>query len=158
MFKRIIDGKKFEGKGEPAAAGELRDALKTFFPQTGEINKYLRFESNEKLHEGFAAVWEYYGIDTDSDGDRRKHLITYTINVDIRPEEKAVYIKTKSVMRTKRPPRDTEVLDPWFIGVGIGDPTTILEEYSKFVKVFQPKKKLRMLVEKANSLGWDAYL
>ena len=158
MFKRIIDGKKHEGQGEPVSSGELREALKGFFPQTGEINKYLTFETNDKVHDGFAAVWEYYGIDTDSEGDRGKYLVQFTVSADIRPDEKAVYLKTKSVMRSKRPPKGTEVLDPWFIGVGIGDPATIAEEYSKFFKSFQPKKNLRMLVEKANSMGWDAYL
>jgi len=158
MFKRIVDGKKHEGQGSPLSAGELRDALKTFFPQMGEINKYLTFETNDKVHDGFAAVWEYYGYETDSEGDRRKHLIKFTVNVDIRTDEKAVYLKSNCVMRTRRPPRGTEVLNPWFVGVGIGDPATIEEEYSKVFKSFQPKKKLRMLVEKANSMGWDAYL
>lgn len=158
MFKRIINGKKQEGQGEAVAVDELREALKAFFPQSGEINQYLRFETNDKVHDGFAAVWEYFGIDSDSEGDRRKYLVNYTINVDIRQDEKAVYLKTKQFMRTKRPPRGTEVMDPWFLGVGIGDADTIREEHSKVFKVFQPKKKLRLLVEKANSLGWDAYL
>ena len=158
MFKRIKDGKKHEGQGEPVVVGELREALKAFFPQSGEINQYMRFETNDKVHDGFSVVWEYYGIDSDSEGDRRRYLVTYTVNVDIRLDEKAVYLKTKQFMRTKRPPRGTEVLDPWFLGVGIGDADTIREEYSKLFKVFQPKKKLRLLVEKANSLGWDAYL
>jgi len=158
MFKRIKDGKKHEGQGSPVVVGELRDALKRFFPQTGEINKYLQFETNDKVHDGFAAVWEYYGIDTDSEGDRRKYLVKFTVNVDIRLDEKAVYLKTKQFMRTKRPPRGSEVMNPWFVGIGIGDPAVIEEEYSKVFKVFRPKKKLQMLVEKANSLGWDAYL
>jgi len=158
MFKRLINGKKYEGQGDAIPASELREALAAFFPQVGEINKYLNFESNEKTNDGFAAVWEYFMWDTDSDGDRRKYLLKYTVSVDIRSDEKAVYLKSKKFARTKRPPRGTEVLQPWFIGIGIGDPETIKEEYSKTFKSFRPKKKLQLLVEKANSLGWDAYL
>ncbi len=158
MFKRLINGKKHEGQGTPVSAGELRDALKEFFPQTTALNKYLTFETNDKLHEGFAAVWEYFMWDTDNEGDRRRYLLKFTINVDIRPDENAVYLKTKRFSRTKRPPRGTEILDPWFIGIGIGDPAAIEEEYSKVFKAFRPKKKLQLLVDKATSLGWDAYL
>jgi len=158
MFKRLINGKKHEGKGEAVPASELREALAVFFPQEGEINKYLSFETSEKTHDGFAAVWEYFMVDTDSDGDRRKYLMKFTISVDIRSDEKAVYLKQKKFAKSNLPPRFTEVLDPWFIGIGIGDPATIEEEFSKAFKVFRPKKKLELLVEKANSLGWDAYL
>jgi len=158
MFKRIINGKKHTGQGSPVPTDALREAMLSFFPKSGEINKYLTFEADDKAHDGFAAVWKYFMWDTDSDNNRKRYLLKFTVRVDIRSDEKAVYFKTKRFARTKRPPRGTEVLQPWFIGIGIGDPETIREEYAKVFKVFRPKKKLQMLVEKATSMGWDAYL
>jgi hypothetical protein len=97
-------------------------------------------------------------IDTDEDGYRGKYRLKFKVLVDIRTDEKAVYFSTKRFTQTKRPPRGTEVLKPWFVGIGIGEPTAIKEEYSKVFKSFNPRKKLALLVEKATSLGWDAYM
>lgn len=158
MFKKIFGPKKYEAKGSPAAAAELRTALQGLFPQDGEVNQYLTFETNDKVHDGFAAVWEYFITETDEDNFNQHYWMTYTVFVDIRPDEKAVHLKAKRFARSKRPPKGTKVLDPWFIGIGIGDAVTIKEEYSKLFKSFNSKKKLELLAEKANSMGWDAYI
>ena len=158
MFKKIFGPKKREAQGSPVALEELKGALMACFPQEGKINQYLNFETNDKVHEGFAAVWEYYMADRDDEGIRRKYLMTFTVNVDIRGEEKAVYLKTRRFTRPKRVPKGTEVLDPWFVGIGIGDVDTIMEEFGGNFKVFRTKKKLEVIAEKATSLGWDAYL
>jgi len=158
MFKKMFGPKKHDAQGTPVPMDELRSALMAFFPQDGEVNKYLTFDKNDKVHEGFAAVWEYFMRDRDNEGMKRDYLMTFTVNVDIRPDEKAVYFKSKRFARTKRLPIGTERFDPWFTGIGIGKLDVVKTEFNGNVKVFRPKKKLEQLVEQATSMGWDAYL
>jgi len=102
MFKKMFGPKKKEGQGNPVPVSELRKALMEYFPKEGEINQYLTIESSDKTHEGFAAVWEFFIRERDSDGIRQNYLLKHTALVDIRPDEKAVYLKSKHFARTKR--------------------------------------------------------
>ena len=158
MFKKIFGPKKHEGKGEAVSFEALKEAMIGFFPIEGEINQHLTIEESDKTNAGFIAVWEYYIVDRDSDGMRRKYLLKHSILVDIRPEEKAVYFKHKRFARTKRPPKGEHVFEPWYTGIGIGSVDEIREKNAKKFKTWSSKKALEPLVEKAVNLGWDAYL
>lgn len=158
MFKKMFGPKKHEAQGSPVPLEELKSALMAYFPQEGETNKYLTFGTNDKVHDGFTAVWEYYMRDRDDEGMQRDYLLTFTVFVDIREDEKAVYFKSRRFSRTKRVPMGTERLDPWYSGIGIGDLETVKTEFAKNFTSFAPRKKLKFLVEKTNALGWDAYI
>ena len=95
MFKKLFGPKKVEGVGAPVPTEELREALLSYFPKEGAINQYLTIERSDKTHEGFAAVWEFFIRDSDEEGIKHNYLLKHTILVDIRPEEKAVYLKSK---------------------------------------------------------------
>ena len=94
MFKKIFGPKKHEGKGEPVAPEDLKSALMAFFPVEGDINQHLTFEESEKTNSGFAAVWEYFMIDSDSDGMRGKYLLN-TLSWWI-----SVQMKKRSILNT----------------------------------------------------------
>jgi len=158
MFKKIFGPKIHEGQGQPVGVDEIKSALMAFFPVEGEMNQHLTFEESEKTNAGFAAVWEYYMIDRDSEGMRGKYLLKHSILVDIREDEKAVYFKHKHFARTKRPPKGEPVYEPWYTAIGIGTIDEIQAKNAKKVKTWSSKKVLEPLVEKAVKLGWDAYL
>jgi ferritin len=157
MFKKIFGPKKVEGVGTPVPAEELRDALLDCFPKEGEINQYLTIERSDKTHEGFTAAWEFFIRQSDDEGIKRNYLMTHTVLVDIRPEEKAVYLKNKHFARTKRVPKDTEVYDPWYRQVRIGKLADMKAENIDKVRFFSSKKSLDPVVIQATNMGWDAY-
>ena len=158
MFKKLFGPKKYEAQGEPAALDELKTAILEFFPMEGEINRHLSITESEKTHAGFAAVWEFYMRDLDSEGYKSNYLLTHTVLVDIRPDEKAVYFKSKHFARTKRIPKGETIYEPWFAQVGIGKLDDLKVEASKKVKKFSSKKRLEPIAEKIASMGWDAYI
>jgi len=157
MFKKLFGPKKVEGVGAPVPTEELRKALLSYFPKEGAINQYLTIERSDKTHEGFAAVWEFFIRDRDPEGIKRNYLMKHTVLVDIRPEEKAVYLKYKHTARTKRVPRDAEVYEPWFHQVRIGKLADLEAENILKVRSFSHKKSLEPLVVQATNMGWDAY-
>jgi len=159
MFKKMFGPKKYEREGEPVPVDDLRDALREYFPQEGEmINQYLTIQKTDKTHSGFAAVWEYYIRDSDSEGMKSNYFMKYTVLVDIRPEEHAVYFKGKRFARTKRVPKEETVYDPWFTEIRVGKLEDLKVEKSSSFKVFSAKKILKKLVEQTTGMGWDAYL
>jgi hypothetical protein len=157
MFKKMFGPKKVEGVGTPVPVDELRDALLDCFPKEGEINQYLTIEKRDKTHEGFAAVWEFFIRERDDEGIKRNYLLKHTVLVDIRPEEKAVYLKNRHFARSKRIPKGTEVYDPWFRQVRIGKLADLKAENIDQVKSFSSRKSLDPVVLQATNMGWDAY-
>ena len=141
MFKKIFGPKKVEGVGTPVPNDELRDALLDYFPKDGEINQYLTIEKTDKTHEGFAAVWEFFIRQSDEEGIKRNYLLKHTVLVDIRPDEKAVYLKNKHFARTKRVPKGIEVYDPWFRQVRIGKLADLKAVNIDTVRSFSSKKR-----------------
>ncbi len=157
MFKKMFGPKKVEGVGTPVPIDELRGALLDYFPKEGEINQYLTIEKSDKTHEGFAAVWEFFIRQSDDEGFKHNYLLQHTVLVDIRPEEKAVYMKSKHFARTKRVPKDAEVYDPWFRQVRIGKLADLKTENIDKVRFFSSKKSLEPVVMHTTNMGWDAY-
>ena len=158
MFKKMFGPKKHEAQGSPVSLDELKKGLLAYFPQEAGINEFLTFESDEKVHDGFKAVWEYFMRDRDDEGMRRNYLLKYSVFVDIRDDEKAVYFKNRRFTRTKRVPKGEKLFDPWYTGIGIGDLETVRTEYEGKFTSFAGRKKLKFLVEKTNQMGWDAYI
>ncbi|MCD6576625.1 MAG: hypothetical protein J7K66_01270 [Anaerolineaceae bacterium] len=157
MFKKLFGPKKVEGVGAPVPTEELREALLSYFPKEGAINQYLTIERSDKTHEGFAAVWEFFIRDSDEEGIKHNYLLKHTILVDIRPEEKAVYLKSKHFARTKRVPKGTEIYDPWFRQVRIGKLEDLKAEAIDKVRFFSSKKSVEPVVLQVTNMGWDAY-
>ena len=158
MFKKMFGPKKHEAQGSPVSLEELKNELLAYFPQEAGINEFLTFESDEKVHDGFKAVWEYYMRERDEDGHWNNYLLKYSVFVDIRSDEKAVYFKNNRFARTKRVPKGTKRFDPWYTGISIGDLETVRTEYDGNFTSFAGRKKLKFLVEKTNQMGWDAYI
>ena len=96
--------------------------------------------------------------DRDEEGVMRNYLLTHTVKVDIHPEEKAVYLKSKHFARTKRVPKDAEVYDPWFQQARIGKLAYLKTENINKMRSFSSNKSLEPLVLQTTSAGWDAYL
>jgi len=157
MFKKIFGPKKVDGVGTAVPIDELRDALLDCFPKEGEINQYLAIEKSDKTHEGFAAVWEFFIRQSDEEGLKRNYLLTHTVFVDIRPDEKAVYLKNKHFARTKRVPKGTEVYDPWFRQIRIGKLADLKAVNIDKVRFFSSKKSLEPVIAQITNMGWDAY-
>lgn len=158
MFKKIFGPNKFEGKGEPAELDELRKALLAFFPQEKGINPDLSIEVTDQVNEGFEAQWEFYIRDRDPEGAKQNYLLQHTVFVDIRPDEKAVYLKTRHFARTKRVPEGKQVYEPWFHQVRIGRLEALEKENVSKIRSYNSKKILEPLVNQVIDMGWDAYL
>ena len=156
MFKKVFGPKKTEGIGEPVSTSEIKNVILTYLPKEGEINQYLSFEDMEKS-EGLKAVWEFYDRDRDEEGIRHNYLMKHTLIIDIRPDEKAVYLKHRHFQRTKRIPKDEPIYDPWFQQIQIGK----LEDLQKIdfasLRSYSTKKVVAPLVEGITQHGWDAY-
>lgn len=157
MFKKIFGPKKHEAVGSPVSLEILKKGLMAYFPQEEGINEFLTFESDEKVHEGFVAVWEYFMRDQNDEGMWLNYLTKFKVLVDIRPDEKAVYFKTRQTSRTKRIPKDTKVFQPWYTAIGIGDLETVRTEFGGNVTSFASHKKMKFLADKAAEMGWDGF-
>jgi hypothetical protein len=157
MFKKIFGPKKFEAQGAPVPLEDMRNLLLSYFPREGEINSYLTIDKTKKVNEGFEARWEFFTYETDTEGDRQRVLLKHTVFVDIRPDENAVYFKTRHLTRTKRPPRREKVYDFWQSQVRIGKLETLMQEKPSRFVFYNAKKILQPLVDDVTSHGWDAY-
>ena len=162
MFNKLFGPKKVEGSGEPAAPEVLREALLELFPKAGEINRHLEIEPNEKFPQGFKAVWRFFTLETDSEDDSTyPFAMTYTMQVNIKPEEKAVFLKTSQSGKTARVPEGEEIYDNWYSQVRVGTLEEVQaqaeDEQARGVITYTIKKITAPLVACATSIGWDAY-
>lgn len=157
MFKKMFGPKKVEAAGEPIPTKDLRAAILAFFPKGDGINEYLTIEDSKDSPEGFNAVWKMYAKDTDSDGMTRNFLITHTVMVDIKADEKAVYLKSKHFGKTTRVPKDEKVLHSWMPFIQIGKIEDLKPVERKKVNFFSQKKSLEPLVEHITQNGWDVF-
>ena len=157
MFKKIFGPKKIEGVGTPVPTEELRTKILEFFPQEGEINKYLSIEGSKDSPDGFNAVWKLYARDRDNEGIRRNYLITHTVKVLIDPKEHAVTLKSKHFARTARVPKDETLHESWVPHVKIGRLDEVQASLGKKFQMFSFKKASESLVEYITQNGWDAY-
>ncbi|MDO9546843.1 MAG: hypothetical protein Q7J07_08880 [Pelolinea sp.] len=157
MFKKMFGPKKVEGVGTPISTEDLRAAILTFFPKSDGINEYLTIEDSKDSPDGFNAVWKLYAKDVDSDGITQNFLVTHTIKVDIKADEKAVYLKSKHFGKTARVPKDEPVHNSWMPFIQIGKIEDLKPVEQKIVNFFSQKKSLDPLVEHITLNGWDVF-
>ncbi len=160
----LFGPKKIEGKGTPITAEELRAKLLQLLPQKGNINQHLSIELNEKFPLGFVAVWEMYTKEHQENNSFKfdYFLFTFTLSVDIDPQEKVVHLKTKEFSKSVRVPEGEQVYSPWYGQVRIGNWEDVQGEVKPegLVKVytFSNKKLLEPLVECSTQNGWGVYI
>jgi hypothetical protein len=157
MFKKMFGPKKVEAIGEAVPTEAIRAAILNLLPKSEGINEYLTIEDAKDSPDGFNAVWKLYAKDTDGEGITQNYLITHTIKVDIRPAEKAVYLKNKHFGKTVRVPKDETVHKSWMPYIQIGklenlEPVENMRTFS-----FSSKKTFEPLIEVITQNGWDAY-
>ena len=157
MFKKMFGPKKVEAVGEPVSTKEIRESILAFFPKVTGINDYLTIEDSKDNPEGFNAVWKLYAIERDDEGIKHKYLVTHTVKVDIKTEEKAVYLKNKHVGRSARIPKDEILHKSWMPFIQIGKIEDLKPVEEKNVYSFSTKKSLAPLVKHITQKGWDVY-
>jgi hypothetical protein len=157
MFKKMFGPKKVEAIGDPIPTKDLRTAILAFFPKSDGINEYLTIEDSKDNPEGFNAVWKLYAKERDDEGLKHNYLVTHTIKVDIKAEEKAVYLKSKHFGRTARVPKDEILHDSWMPYIQIGKIEDLKPVEHKNINFFSQKKSLDALVEHITLNGWDVF-
>jgi hypothetical protein len=157
MFKKMFGPKKVEAIGTAVSTEDIRAAILTLLPKSDGINEYLTIENSKDSPDGFNAVWKLYARDTDSDGMTQNYQITHTIKVDIRPSEKAVYLKSKHFGKTVRAPKDAIVHKSWMPYIQIGRLEDLEPVQNKNTFFFSSKKSLEPMIEQITQNGWDAY-
>ena len=157
MFKKMFGPKKVDAIGEAVSTEEIRSVILTMLPKSDGINEYLTIEDSKDSPDGFNAVWKLYAKDTDSDGITSNYLITHTLKIDIKQEEKAVYLKNKHFGRTTRVPKDTPVHKSWMPYIQIGKLVDLEPVQNKNTFFFSSKISLEPLIEEITQNGWDAY-
>ena len=160
----LFGPKKIEGIGDPIAADELRAKMLDFIPKSGTVNQDLSIETNEKYPQGFSAVWKMYTKEPKENNSFKFNysLSTFTLNVNVDVQERAVYLKTKNFSKTTRVPEGEKVYDIWYGQVKIGELADLQGEVKKegLVRVYtySKKKLLQPLVDCITKNGWSVYL
>ena len=149
--------KKVEAVGDPIPTKDMRAAILAFFPRSDGINDYLTIEDSKDSPDGFNAVWKLYAIERDNEGMKQNFLITHTIKVDIKAEEKAVYLKSKHFGRTARVPKEEILHNSWVPFIQIGKIEDLKPVEHKKGYFFSQKKSLDPLIEHITQNGWDVF-